>query len=52
MDEDGMVLTGEAARDLQLIKPQNCASNFKRMMGTSKTLKLGGQEDWCEDFHH
>ena len=46
VDEDGMVLTGEAARDLQLIKPQNCASNFKRMMGTSKTLKLGDRVCW------
>ena len=50
VDEDGMVLTGEAARDLQLIKPQNCASNFKRMMGTSKTLKLGGWEFRAEEL--
>ncbi|XNM54034.1 Hsp70 family protein [Escherichia coli] len=50
VDEDGMVLTGEAARDLQLIKPQNCASNFKRMMGTSKTLKLGGREFRAEEL--
>lgn len=50
VDEDGMVLTGEAARDLQLIKPQNCASNFKRMMGTSKMLKLGGREFRAEEL--
>lgn len=49
VDEDGMVLTGEAARDLQLIKPQNCAANFKRMMGTSKTFKLGGREFRAEE---
>ena len=50
VDEDGMVLTGEAARDLQLIKPQNCAANFKRMMGTSKTFKLGGREFRAEEL--
>ncbi|MEE7531506.1 molecular chaperone HscC [Klebsiella huaxiensis] len=43
VDDDGMVLVGEAARDLQLVRPANCAANFKRMMGTSQTITLGKQ---------
>lgn len=43
VDDDGMVLVGEAARDLQLVRPANCAANFKRIMGTSQTIMLGKQ---------
>lgn len=43
VDDEGMVLVGEAARDLQLIRPANCAANFKRIMGTSQTIMLGKQ---------
>ncbi|HEP0585535.1 TPA: Hsp70 family protein [Klebsiella aerogenes] len=43
VDENGMVLVGEAARDLQLVRPANCAANFKRLMGTAQTIMLGKQ---------
>lgn len=43
VDDDGMVLVGEAARDLQLVRPANCAANFKRIMGTPQTIMLGEQ---------
>jgi molecular chaperone HscC len=40
---DGLVLVGESARELRVTQPEQCASRFKRYMGTSQTIKVGGQ---------
>ncbi|QRS14050.1 molecular chaperone HscC [Klebsiella oxytoca] len=50
IDDDGMVLVGEAARDLQLTRPASCAANFKRIMGTSQTMMLGKQAWRAEEL--
>lgn len=40
---DGRVLVGESARELRVTQPENCASRFKRFMGTPQTINLGNQ---------
>ena len=40
---DDQVLVGQPAKDLRVIRPQNCASTFKRLMGTSQTVELDGR---------
>lgn len=50
IDDDGRVLVGEAARDLQLTRPASCAANFKRIMGTSQTMMLGKQAWRAEEL--
>ncbi|MFO0802221.1 MAG: Hsp70 family protein [Gemmataceae bacterium] len=41
VDESGTVVVGAAARELQVLRPDRCASVFKRFMGTDKTVELG-----------
>jgi molecular chaperone HscC len=41
--EDGAVLVGAAARELQVVRPDRCGSLFKRLMGTDRTVTLGGR---------
>jgi molecular chaperone HscC len=41
--EDGTVLVGAAAKELQVVRPDRCASLFKRHMGTDRTTTLGGK---------
>ncbi len=43
VDESGAVLVGAAARELQVIRPERCASLFKRYMGTDRKLTAGGR---------
>jgi len=43
VDESGAVLVGAAARELQVLHPERCASLFKRYMGTDHTLTLAGR---------
>lgn len=38
--EDGCLLIGEGARELQVIHPERCASLFKRHMGSDRTTRL------------
>lgn len=40
IDEEGNILTGQAAREEELLHPERCASNFKRFMGTEKVYSL------------
>lgn len=41
VDEDGTILVGRAARERLQTHPQHSAANFKRLMGSDKTLFLG-----------
>lgn len=42
--EDDQVIVGSAAKDYRVTHPERCASAFKRYMGTSKAIELGGRE--------
>lgn len=41
VDDSGDILVGGAAKELQVVNPQRCASGFKRQMGTDWSCKLG-----------
>jgi len=43
VDENGKVLVGAAARELQVLRPERCASLFKRHMGMDHPVALGGR---------
>jgi molecular chaperone HscC len=43
VDEGGAVLVGAAARELQVLRPERCASLFKRYMGMDHPVALGGR---------
>jgi molecular chaperone HscC len=43
VDEDGRLLVGRTAKELQVTRPERCASVFKRRMGTDWTVKLAGR---------
>ena len=42
VDLQGELLVGQAAKDLQVIHPERCASAFKRQMGNDWTVDLAG----------
>jgi len=44
IDDDGKLLVGSAARELQVTHPERCAAAFKRHMGSDWTVRLAGQE--------
>lgn len=41
VDDDGSILVGRAARERLQTHPQHSAANFKRLMGSDKTVYLG-----------
>ncbi len=41
--DDGQILVGDAARELRIVRPELCASRFKRWMGTQQSIALGEQ---------
>jgi len=41
VDDDGTILVGRAARERLQTHPQHSAANFKRLMGSDKTVMLG-----------
>src|SRR3954451_24647963 len=43
VDETGTVLVGAAARELRVVRPDRCASLFKRLIGTDRSTTLGGR---------
>src|SRR5262249_36863670 len=43
IDRDGKVLVGRAARELQVLNPERCASVFKRHMGSDWKAELPGK---------
>ncbi len=44
IDEQGRVLVGRVAREYRVLKPDRCASQFKRYMGTDWSCSIGGQK--------
>jgi molecular chaperone HscC len=42
--DDGRIIVGEAAKELRVTQPDNCASCFKRWIGTDRTTKIGDRE--------
>ncbi|HEY7424970.1 MAG TPA: molecular chaperone HscC [Gemmataceae bacterium] len=44
VDEEGKLLVGRAARELQVLHPERCAALFKRQMGGDWTTKLDGRK--------
>jgi len=41
--EDGQILVGSAAKELRVTQPERCASCFKRWMGQSRQVEVGGK---------
>jgi len=50
VDESGKVLVGAAAKELQVLHPERCASLFKRYMGTDRKLTAAGREFTPEEL--
>ena len=50
IDSGGKLLVGEAAKELQVIQPQNCASLFKRYMGTDKSIQVADRQFSAEQL--
>lgn len=50
LDEGGRVLVGAAAKEYQVVRPDRCASLFKRWMGSDRTVALGGKTFTPEDL--
>jgi molecular chaperone HscC len=41
--DDGQILVGDAAKEWRVTHPEQCASRFKRLMGTQESISLGKQ---------
>src|SRR5262245_49015881 len=50
VDESDAILVGASARELSVVRPDRCASLFKRWMGTDRTVKLGRREFTPEEL--
>src|SRR5580658_1020641 len=50
IDEDGKLLVGRAAKELQVLRPERCASVFKRQMGSDWTANLNGRKFTPEEL--
>lgn len=50
VDMDGAILTGQAAKEEELLHPERCASNFKRFMGTAKVYRLADRNFTPEEL--
>lgn len=50
VDAAGALLVGAAAKELQVLRPDRCASLFKRYMGTDHKLSAGGREFTPEEL--
>lgn len=44
IDDEGRLLVGRAAKELQVTQPQRCASLFKRQMGSDWSVTLAGRK--------
>ncbi len=44
IDLDGALIVGQAAKELQVVHPERCASGFKRLMGTERLTKVADRE--------
>jgi molecular chaperone HscC len=43
VDDSGTVLVGATAKEFQVLRPDRCATLFKRFMGTDREVVLGGK---------
>src|SRR5580692_5462928 len=50
IDEDGGLLVGRAAKELQVLRPERCAAVFKRQMGSDWTVTLHGRKFTPEEL--
>jgi len=50
VDADGAILVGRAARERLQTHPDRTAASFKRYMGTSRLLRLGGRDFRAEEL--
>ncbi len=50
IDHDGKLLIGKPAKELQVVAPDRCATVFKRLMGTDKTMTVAGREFRAEEL--
>jgi molecular chaperone HscC len=50
LDPDGRLLVGRAARELQVLHPERCASAFKRYMGSDWKAELSGRSFTPEEL--
>ena len=50
LDHDGRLLVGRAAKELQVVAPERCASVFKRMMGTDDQITIADREFRAEEL--
>lgn len=50
IDENGEILIGKVAKEMQITHPELSASVFKRSMGTKKIYKLGNKEFLPEEL--
>ncbi len=50
IDDDGTLLVGAAARELQVVKPNQCAALFKRHMGSDWNAELGRRKFSAEEL--
>ncbi len=50
IDHDGKVVIGRAAKELQVVAPERCATVFKRLMGTDRKVTLADRELRAEEL--
>jgi molecular chaperone HscC len=50
IDHDGKLLIGKPAKELQVVAPDRCATVFKRMMGTDRTVSVADKMFRAEEL--
>jgi molecular chaperone HscC len=50
IDHDGKLLIGKPAKELQVVAPERCATVFKRMMGTDRTVSVADKMFRAEEL--
>ena len=50
IDRDGKLLIGKPAKELQVVAPDRCATVFKRMMGTDRTVSVADKTFRAEEL--
>ncbi|MBL8814369.1 MAG: Hsp70 family protein [Planctomycetaceae bacterium] len=50
IDRDGQLLVGRAAKELQVVAPERCATVFKRLMGTDRKVSVADKTFRAEEL--
>src|SRR5262245_22440059 len=50
IEDDGTLVVGSVAKELQVLQPDRCASLFKRYMGSDWTVVLAGRKFSAEEL--